>query len=160
MTRLSAVRKRVRVGTCHVPKSQHARWKSMGRPLSHKYRYFEVKPEGGDWEEVRLGLRRDTFDSELREVQPSELLSTCDRCDVLLLGGSKYCSRACYMAAYRTRHPKLKVEHKNIHCGNCGHWFMPQRSTAKFCSDRCRVAASRAKSVKNKSTKKMRVRAK
>lgn len=32
-----------------------------------------------------------------------------------------------------------------VHCNHCGERFAPQRSTARFCSTACRVAAHRAK---------------
>jgi len=46
------------------------------------------------------------------------------------------------VAAFRQRNKKPKVQ---IQCEHCGQAFNPQRSTAKFCSTKCRVAAKRAK---------------
>ena len=46
------------------------------------------------------------------------------------------------VAAFRERNRTGK---SLIACEHCGELFMPQRSTAKFCSAKCRVAASRAK---------------
>ena len=45
-------------------------------------------------------------------------------------------------------------------CKHCGDKFTPKRSTAKYCSAKCRVAGNRAKTAKKKSAKKRRVRAK
>jgi hypothetical protein len=43
-------------------------------------------------------------------------------------------------------------------CEHCGEEFKSVRSDAKFCSPKCRVAANRAKSAKDKSTTKRRVK--
>jgi hypothetical protein len=48
------------------------------------------------------------------------------------------------LARYRERHRQEKVP---IACATCGSSFTPQRSTACFCSAKCRVAAHRAKAV-------------
>ena len=49
--------------------------------------------------------------------------------------------------AYRQRNRhKTIVVHEPIACSHCGERFNPQRSTAKYCSTNCRVAAHRSKS--------------
>lgn len=45
------------------------------------------------------------------------------------------------VARHRERH---RVEKQPIACAHCGESFLPQRSTATFCSTKCRVAANRA----------------
>ena len=45
-------------------------------------------------------------------------------------------------ANYRQRNRKTK---EPIACGHCGQQFTPKRSTALFCSAKCRVSANRAK---------------
>jgi hypothetical protein len=37
------------------------------------------------------------------------------------------------------------VPHDPRPCGHCGETFQPERTTARYCSTRCRVAANRAK---------------
>lgn len=44
---------------------------------------------------------------------------------------------------YRIRNGLVKVT-DCMNCAHCGEAFKPQRSTARFCSTRCRVAAHRA----------------
>jgi len=53
------------------------------------------------------------------------------------------CSNRCqWTLANRRRSRILQIER---HCDRCGDPFVPTRSDARFCSDRCRVAAHRRK---------------
>ena len=54
-----------------------------------------------------------------------------------------YCSSACKTEARRQRRAEERDPNKPIRCEACGERFAPQRSTARFCSARCRVAAHR-----------------
>jgi hypothetical protein len=122
------------------------------------YRYFEVRPKRGKWEEVILGKRFSFETEEFVQLKPADKIGACKQCGAKYLSEAPFCSGACYQADYRDRHPKAKTG--PIHCDHCGEDFQPVRSTARFCSVNCRVAANRAKSAKTKSTKKKRVRAK
>ena len=55
-----------------------------------------------------------------------------------------YCSVACKTAARRQERARVREPKKPIKCAECGERFTPKRSTARFCSARCRVAAHRA----------------
>ena len=46
------------------------------------------------------------------------------------------------VARYRERNPRQPLQ---VNCAHCGETFTPQRSTATFCTAKCRVAAHRAK---------------
>ena len=80
---------------------------------------------------------------------------TCQQCGQLYLGrgpGGKfsswvtpfYCSVGCRTEARRQRRAEAREPKKRIKCVQCSERFTPQRSTARFCSARCRVAAHRA----------------
>ena len=136
----------------------------LNQPRTNTYRYFEVKFVGGPWQKVYTGPRYELGDKDSKRIK-ADFLGKCEHCGCQCLvssfsGPSPYCSKSCSRAAHRALRPKPKVDHKNIRCGHCGHWFMPTRSTAKFCSAKCRVAANRTKAAKKKTTKKRRVRAK
>ena len=81
----------------------------------------------------------------------------CDQCGQLharrvLISGTMKCTdcvaanerkaSAKSSADYRTRNRQPK---QPVTCSHCGKSFMPQRSTATFCTAKCRVAAHRAK---------------
>jgi hypothetical protein len=76
---------------------------------------------------------------------------TCQVCGQPYLGHNLdeeiapfYCSVTCRTEAKRLRRVAARVPKKPIRCAECSERFMPQRSTARFCSTRCRVAAHRA----------------
>jgi hypothetical protein len=98
---------------------------------------------------------------------------SCDRCgqDFVTTGGfnssggvmktrRRFCSDQCRKSSSNERNNSKRehVEHDEIGCSHCGEKFQPVRSTAKFCSPKCRVAANRAKNAKIKSTAKRRVK--
>jgi hypothetical protein len=55
-----------------------------------------------------------------------------------------YCSVGCKTKARRQRRAEAREPKKPVKCAECGERFTPQRSTARYCSPRCRVAAHRA----------------
>jgi hypothetical protein len=69
---------------------------------------------------------------------------TCRACEREFLGRSDewsapfYCSVGCKA---EVRRPESREPKKPIKCAECGERFTPQRSTARYCSARCRVAA-------------------
>jgi hypothetical protein len=154
-------------------KNRHGRTIS---PPDTKHRCFDVLPVDPEVVEIyRYAIDTDMKDGWLRirldnRDGPEERIHTCDVCrDKFYFWRTRYrhwqpsinyCSQKCYMRRYREHSPTPKVEHTEIPCSHCGNKFLPARSTAKFCSARCRVAANRAKSAKKKSVKKRRVRAK
>jgi hypothetical protein len=60
--------------------------------------------------------------------------------------GIFYCSPACKTEARRRKRAEARkpIQRKPIRCEACGDRFTPIRSTARFCSTRCRMAAHRA----------------
>jgi hypothetical protein len=50
------------------------------------------------------------------------------------------CSRRC---AERVRPERRRVRHEQRACEFCGEGFVPGRSDARYCGDRCRKAAHR-----------------
>jgi len=58
--------------------------------------------------------------------------------------------RATWAAGKRKARAALRVERSEVSCKHCGASFIPQRSTAQFCSTRCRVAAHRTPAEKAK----------
>jgi hypothetical protein len=55
-----------------------------------------------------------------------------------------YCSPECKTEARRQRRADEREPKRPIKCAECGERFTPIRSTARFCSTRCRMAAHRA----------------
>ena len=55
-----------------------------------------------------------------------------------------YCSVGCKTKARRLVRAEAREPKKRIKCAQCGERFTPIRSTARFCSTRCRMAAHRA----------------
>ena len=58
---------------------------------------------------------------------------------------AKYCSKTCpdrQRYLQRRRQPKA---HDQRRCNHCCELFQPERSTAQFCSDKCRVYVSRSR---------------
>ena len=60
----------------------------------------------------------------------------------------RYCCDDCRRAA-RNESNKLRrrAKHKSIACLNCGRFFVPKRSDAMTCSNKCRQARARARSA-------------
>jgi hypothetical protein len=57
-------------------------------------------------------------------------------------------NKYCFRCARQRELDRLKarytpVTHKKRRCENCRKWFQPKRSTAKYCSTKCRVYAKR-----------------
>lgn len=52
---------------------------------------------------------------------------------------SKYCCRACLLAAWREKQRRV---HKRRRCRECGRWFRPKCSHAVSCSRRCNNLSS------------------
>ena len=135
-----------------------------------RYRYCRATPKCSAAASAKIKKREDWSLKGWTEI-------SCECCgqDFVTTGGislnvtggilstrSRFCSDQCRVKASNERNnsKRERVEHKNIRCGSCGEKFQPVRSTAKFCSAKCRVAANRAKSAKTKSTKKKRARSK
>jgi hypothetical protein len=62
--------------------------------------------------------------------------------------GTSYCSDKCRRSANAVGYVKARSEAREVDraklcCGTCGKKLTAQRSTARFCSTRCRVAAHR-----------------
>lgn len=53
------------------------------------------------------------------------------------------CRHECRQRTFQAARDKKRVEHQSKQCERCGEAFQPMRSTAKFCSTKCRVYASR-----------------
>ncbi|MBC1261542.1 hypothetical protein FQK07_09720 [Synechococcus sp. BSF8S] len=89
----------------------------------------------------------ETFASRLRIIERNELRSLQAESTELASDGECRCCRDATLNRQRVaRHrAKHRQEKQPITCEHCGTSFTPKRSTAQFCSTRCRVAASRAK---------------
>jgi hypothetical protein len=75
---------------------------------------------------------------------------TCRACEREFLGRGDewsapfYCSVGCKAEVQRQRRAEARKPKKPIRCAQCNERFTPRRSTARYCSARCRVAAHRA----------------
>jgi hypothetical protein len=92
------------------------------------------------WRMVRPGVKPDP----LRYV-------TCRHCGHPLLVDSPKATRLAYHAQCRRDHDRerqaagrVRVKH-DICCAHCGTMFEAKRADARYCSDRCRSAAARAR---------------
>lgn len=95
-------------------------------------------------------LRADTFlDIWFKESRPLIKKCICDRLFVAYRKDTKFCDTCrkirnleC-VREYRAKHPKKSLDPKL--CEYCNNEFTPKTTRARFCSDKCRVRASRAK---------------
>jgi hypothetical protein len=55
------------------------------------------------------------------------------------------CSPACDHIVYQRRYREQRSRPNRVRCNRCQEMFLASRSTAKYCSTRCRVRAHRAK---------------
>jgi endogenous inhibitor of DNA gyrase (YacG/DUF329 family) len=97
-----------------------------------------------------------------RPPRPNGGVRDCAICGRAFVTGSErghpiYCSDACHKTATQPARPDRGPPHNNATraaeraakrmdrtCAHCGSAFTPKRSTGRFCSLRCRVAAHRA----------------
>jgi hypothetical protein len=79
---------------------------------------------------------------------------SCPACGTLIAANRGKPCAACKVERKRAKHREFSRSYRRRHglvqsfgiesCSHCGEVFSPKRSTARFCSARCRVAAHRA----------------
>jgi hypothetical protein len=122
---------------------------------------INLQPKFDLWEPLLDELGVD--DSAIPRLFDANRIYACVHCgrDFFMRGdidGGRrlYCSPACHyeatantkaLAALRQRNKlskKRAAARADRHCGHCGKPFEAKRSTARFCSDKCRIYAYRA----------------
>ncbi len=78
----------------------------------------------------------------------------CARCSIDVYSDRKCTYRVCFKCRHKNQleavqrcQARYKVKHEERACECCHEAYSPKRSTAKFCSDKCRVAAHRQQRV-------------
>ena len=77
-------------------------------------------------------------------------LVSCSRCGIDVYSDRNCSYRVCFKCRHRNQleavrrcQARYKVKHEDRVCGCCKKAYSPKRSTAKYCSDKCRVQAHR-----------------
>lgn len=128
-------------------------WRDMGDSFEADLRHEAL------WEPVRFWFTQalnpdyagnSPYDlSEIVPIGRPYAHGHCRTCSQAFVGayGTKHCSARCAREHRRKAQREWIAQKRGSPdpkpCAHCGSEFTPQRSTASFCSARCRVAASR-----------------
>ena len=90
---------------------------------------------------IEMGRNPDTARMQRRLASTTSRASRCDHCAALHQQEQQQAA-----LEKRKQQRREAAAHRLSTCEHCGASFTPQRSTARFCSSRCRTAAHRASS--------------
>jgi len=132
----------------------------MPRPKTNNWYCLFPEVTEAEKESIRAQYAHPAHAGTLREYENiwhDYRVKFCDVCDGDIRPHAEYytrlddyagkyecCSLACYFRAARREKTSHHIN-DTAHCGHCFEPFKRARSTQKYCSPKCRVAAHRAK---------------